>query len=202
MSGPILLPAKPAVKSAKIRMVDYGGALTPSLGGSVQTLMRLGTRHAYEQTYPPIPSEPQGRIWSARLRLAKLYGAIAPFLQDGFRPGVSAGATVARTDGQTGTTLALSGFTPGYPIREGQAFNHIAGGRRYLYFAAAETLVAGDGTVTLPIFPMLRKVVAIGAAFDFDKPMIQGSLSGNELAWDVQTAPWCDFGTIVITEDE
>jgi hypothetical protein len=33
-------------------------------------------------------------------------------------------------------------------------------------------------------------------------PIIQGSISGNELAWSRLTAPWHDFGTITIVEDE
>lgn len=201
MTGPILLPDRPAVRVDNPIMLDWGGQLTPPNGGPVQTLLRLGTRHAWEITLPPMRTEPLGRIWAAKLRLAKLYGALLAWGQDGLVVGAP-GAPVVDGAGQAGSSLALRGFTPGYAVRTGQAFSLVTGGRRYLYFAADQALADATGKLALPIFPMLRKFPADGDAAEFARPMIQGSLSGNQVKWTRQTAPWSDFGTITIQEDE
>jgi hypothetical protein len=202
MTGPILLPSKPALKTDKPHMLDWGGALTPTLGGPVQTLMRLGTRHSLDFTLPQMPTEPLGRIWASRLRMAKLFGALLPFGQDGFKVGAP-GAIVVDGAGQSGMTLKVKGGTPYYAVREGQAFSIVTNGRRYLYFASAQTILDVAGAAAaMPIFPMLRVFPADGDVCEFGKPMIQGSLAGNEVAWDRLTAPYSDFGTITISEDE
>ena len=197
----ILLPSSPALKTDKIHMLDWGGPLTPSLGGPVQTLLRLGTRHALEFVLPLMRADPDGRIWSSRLRMAKLFGALLPFGQDGFAIGAP-GVIVVDGAGQSGMTLNVRGGTPSYAVREGQAFSIVHAGRRYLHFASAQMILDGSGKAAVPIFPMLRIIPTDGDACEFGKPMIQGSLSGNEVAWDRQTAPWSDFGTITIQEDE
>ena len=201
MTGPVLLPSTPAVKTDSPSMLDWGGTLTPQNGGAVQTLLRLGTRHALDFAIPTMPTEPTGRIWASRLRQAKLYGALLPFGQDGFRVG-SPGAIVVDGAGQSGTTLNVRAGTPSYAVREGQAFSVVTNGRRYLYFAASGVVLDGAGKAAVPIFPMLRVFPADGDVCEFGKPMIQGSLSGNSVKWTRQTAPWSDFGTITVTEDE
>ncbi len=200
MTEPVLLRVRRGWKTDAPRMIDWGGALTPPNGGAVQTLGRLGTRHALDITPPQIAAEPEGRIFSAQLRLAKLFGALVAFDQDGFKPG-ACGMPVVSDGGQSGMTLALRSFTPGYAVRMGQAFSLVHGGRRYLHFAAAQTIASAAGVLALPIFPMLRVIPAGGATCEFAKPMIQGSLSGNEVKWDRQTAGYFDFGTITVTED-
>ncbi|WP_456256918.1 hypothetical protein, partial [Campylobacter jejuni] len=63
--------------------MDWGGVLKPALGGETQTILRMGTRHAIEITMPTMRAEPDGRVWSSRLRQAKLYGALIVWRQDG-----------------------------------------------------------------------------------------------------------------------
>ena len=104
--------------------------------------------------------------------------------------------------GQTGFAIALRGLRPSYAIREGQAVPIVTANRRYLYFAAQTTVAGSDGTATVPIYPMLRRSPLDGDACEIAAPIIQGSISGNEVAWSRLTAPWHDFGTITITEDE
>ncbi|MDO7843458.1 hypothetical protein [Sphingomonas immobilis] len=201
ISGPILLPDTPGLKTDRPAMMDFGGTLTPPLGGPVQRLLRLGTRHSLTFVMPQMETEPHGRIWSAKLRMAKLYGVLLPFGQDGFNIGAP-GAPVVDGAGQSGSTILLKGFTPNYTVMFGQAFSLVHNGKRYLHFAAAQGQVGGDGKVTLDIFPMLRVLPANNAVCEFGKPMIEGSLSGNEVAWDRLTMPWSDFGTITVSEDE
>ena len=86
--------------------------------------------------------------------------------------------------------------------REGQFFSILAGGRHYLHMATAITVANASGLASVPIFPMLRVSPADNAACHFAKPMIQGSLAGNEQAWVRLPAGWCDLGSISISEDE
>ena len=95
----------------------------------------------------------------------------------------------------------LRGFTPGYAVRFGQAFSLVHAGRYYLQFAADQAIAGSDGRLSMPIFPMLRVIPNDGDVFSA-VPMIQGSLSGQQVKWTRQTAPWTDLGTITITEDE
>jgi len=200
MTGPILLRPQSGWKIDAPRMIDWGGSLTPPNGGAVQTLSRLGTRHALDVTPPAIKAEPEGRIFSAQLRLAKLFGALIPFDQDGFKPGLC-GRPVVSDSGQSGMTLALRSFTPNYSVRMGQAFSLVHQGRRYLHFVASQGVANSTGVLALSIFPMLRVIPDANSVCEFTRPMIEGSLSGNEVAWTRQTAGYFDFGTITISED-
>lgn len=200
MADPILFTRARGVKMSKPRMVDFGGPLIPPLGGEVQYLERLGTRHAIDITFPTMRAEPLGREWSADLRLAKLYGAIASFGQDGLDVG-DPGIVQVDGAGQLGSTINLKGFAANYEMVYGQALSLSVGGRWYLHFAAAATIADGTGKMALPLFPMLRKSPANGDPVEIVDPKIQGSISGNELGWTRMTAPYVDFGTITITED-
>ena len=198
---PITLPSSPGLRTAKPRLIDWGGRLTPILGGPVQSPMRLGTRFSLEFTLPPMPSDPDGRMWAARLAQAKLSGVVAPFIQDGFTPG-SPGAPVADGANQSGMALAIRGGLSGYRFREGQFFSLVHAGRRYLHMVTARVDVGSDGKATLPILPMLRVLTSDADVLEVAKPQIQGSLIGDELAWDVMTEPFTDVGAIRIDEDE
>lgn len=201
MTDPILLPRERGVKEDKIRFVDFGGQLKPFLGGPVQTILRLGSRFAIDVTIPKMPAEPDGRIWSSRLSQAKIFGALMAFRQDGLTIGAP-GNPVVDGAGQTGFSVNLRGFSAGYVVREGQAVPLVSNGRRYLYFAGAAAVAGSDGRATVAVWPMLRRSPADGDVCEVADPKIQGSISGNEVAWTRLTAPWHDFGTITITEDE
>lgn len=200
MTDPITFPSRPWAKTDKVRMIDFGGQLKPTLGGPVQNLMRLGTRHALDITLPPMPAEPEGRIWASRLRQAKLYGAIVNFTQDGFTVG-NPGSPVVNGGGQAGIALSMRGFAPGYTVREGQAFTLVHSSRGYLHFAAADFTANSSGVLNVQFFPMARVISSDGDSCNFLNPYLQGSLSGNEASWDRLTTPIADFGTITITED-
>lgn len=201
MTTPVTLPAIRAVKTDKIHFIDFGGQLKPFMGGPVQTIMRLGSRFALEVELPTMRTEPDGRLWGARLVRAKIFGALMGFRQDGLAIGLP-GAPVVDGAGQTGFALHLRGFRGSYAVREGQAFSLVHAGRRYLHFAAAPGIADGSGALTLSIYPMLRISPTDGDLCEFSAPMIQGSLSGNEVAWTRMTAPFCNFGSITISEDE
>ena len=200
MTDPILLPSRPGPKAEKPRLIDFGGQLKPALGGPVQTILRLGTRHGIDITLPNMWAEPTGRVWSSRLRQAKIYGALWHWRQDGLAIGLP-GAPVVDGGGQAGSAIALRGFRPGYAVREGQAFSLVSAGRRYLHFAGAPGVADGAGRLALGIFPMLRVIPADGDLCEFAQPIMQGSLSGNEASWDAPMGGYYNFGTITISED-
>lgn len=197
----IMLPNSPGLSGAKIRLLDWSGKLTPWGGGITQTIQRLGTRSSVEYKLPRMPSEPTGRIWGMKLREAKLSGVIVPFIQDGFEIGAPGFAATVDGGGQSGMTIAIEGVTPSYPFYYGQAFNVMHGGRHYLQFVSEQTMVGADGKVTLQTFPMLRIIPTDGAQIKIADVMIEGSLSGNEVSWDVGLEPFVDLGTIRIDED-
>jgi len=197
----ILLTPPRGLRVDKPHLVDFGGPLRPPLGGPVQTLHRLGTRFALDVTLSPLRTEPYGRQFAAALMQAKLVGARILFGQDRLAIG-SPGSPVVNGALQSGTTLNLRGFTAAYVVHQGQFFSMVHGGRRYLHFAASDTTADGSGVMALPIFPMLRVLTADADVCEFATPSIEGSLSGNEVAWQRLTSPFSDFGSFTITEDE
>jgi hypothetical protein len=196
----ILLPDSPGLSGAKIRLLDWGGRLVPQGGGVTQNLLRLGTRSGVEYKLPRMRSDPDGRVWGMKLREGKLSGVMVPFIQDGFRVGAP-GMPVVDGAGQAGSVLAIRGLTPRYGVRYGQAFSLIHGGRRYIHFARVPGVADAAGKITLPIFPMLRVIPSASAILEFAKPMLEGSLTGNEVAWDIGLEPFADLGVIRIDED-
>jgi len=193
----ILLPAKPGIASAKPRLLDFGGVLTPPGGGAAQRVNRPGSRFAIDITLPAMSSIIEGRIFLAALMQAISQGALYAFPQD--MPVGAPGSPVVNGAGQMGTTLNLKNFTPSYAGRAGQFFSIVQGGRRYLHFLAAQGIAGADGTVAASIWPMLRVSPDDGAVCEFAKPMIEGFLSGNALEWQLRTAPYVDV-QFTITE--
>lgn len=178
----IMLPTDPGPNGMELNYVEFGGVLTPALGGASQRINRPGDRHAVVCSMPPLILEPFGRIWINRLRLAVQMGAIAEFLQPDFHIG-SPGAPVINGGGQSGKTISLRGFTDFYQVREGQAFSIIIGGRRYLHFGDETKRANSDGSMVLTISPMLRAAPADGDVCEFGQPKIEGILSDDAKRW-------------------
>lgn len=169
------------------RMLDWGGTLFPALGGVRQRLNRLGTRYAFAFQTVPMYMEGEARAIIADLQRAKLQGGRILYPQLSMNIG-GPGSTLANGAQAAGTTLQIKSGTPYYVIRKGQALNVIKSGRRYLYFAAAQSQFnsSGVGSVTLTV-PM-RTVLAGDEVIDFKTPCIEGYIEGNDLAWSIEAA--------------
>lgn len=178
----IMLPTDPGPNGMELNYVEFGGVLTPALGGAAQRINRPGDRHALVVTMPPLVLEPYGRVWINRLRLAVQMGAIAEFLQPDFHIG-SPGSPVIDGAGLAGKTISIRGFSPYYQVREGQAFSIIIGGRRYLHFSDETKRADNAGTMDLTISPMLRAAPDDGDVCEFDAPKIEGILSDDAKRW-------------------
>jgi len=178
----IELPGLPAPVEASASLIDFGGFVTPPLGGRTQRVDRLGSRFKLAVTMPPMPSAETGRIFVRRLIAGKSEGVRMEFPLLSFSPGAP-GAPVVNGNGQAGRTLAVRGLAPGYLAREGQFFSHVHAGGRCLYTIDADVAASGAGAATLAISPMLRVQPADGDALEFATPRIEGFVRGEEWSW-------------------
>ena len=179
-----LLPQPRLPQTATPRYLDFGGVLTPPGGGIAQMLVRPG-HFALVVNYPRLKPEPDGRILMSAIRQAKLEGALFPVPEPGL-PVIAYGTPQVNGNGQTGMSLEIKGATAGITILNGKWLSIIFAGRRYLHHATADTLVGGDGTCLLPIFPMLRISPNDSATIELATPYIEGTLGGNTV--DVELA--------------
>jgi hypothetical protein len=177
------LPSSPTSMEMGIRMLDFGGTLTPGLGGPVQRINRNGNRFAISVGLPPMIAL-DARGWLAALNLGVQNGVRWRFPQVELFPG-SPGAVVVNGAGQAGGTLSVRGCNPNYPFRLGQFFNIVQDGQYYLHQVAAATNATSGGTATLAVIPPLRIEPSDGAALVIGQPMIEGLLEGNGFQWSV-----------------
>jgi hypothetical protein len=179
----IELPLDAIPNGATPGYVDFGGFLTPALGGRVQRIDRMGNRFKMAFTFPPFKAADLGRIVVSRLIRAKTEGIRLDVPMLGFKPG-AVGYPLVDGAGQSGRTLTADGFTPHYAIREGQWFNHIQGDDCLLYNMDAAVMADASGEAELDLSPMLRIEPADNDVLNFAKPMIQGYVLGEEWRWE------------------
>lgn len=175
------------IRGATIRPMDFGGLLTPSLGGASQRVNRMGNRYAIDIELPPLPEEPDGRLFTALLEQAMTQGAIFPVPQLAMKT-LAAGSPVVGTAVTTGSSVALTGLTPNFMFRTGQFISFIHLGRRYLHRLTSTAYATQTGTVTIPIMPLLRTALSVGDVVEVEKPMIEGWI--DIPSWNVLTAPF------------
>ncbi len=179
------------------QLVDYGARLAPFLGGVEQRINRIGTRHAITLKIPPMRIEAEGRRWIARLIRAKQEGGYARYPQVNFRLGVPGNPTV-ETETVGGRFLPITGATANYAIREGQALTVTSDGRRYFYFAAAQTILDADGAGTIELDVPLRKVALVGDTVNLSKPVIEGWIDGDGWGWTLESSQTTGLGFTII----
>ena len=187
------LPDYPSPNAASPRLVDFGAFLTPSLGGPVQRVERMGSRFKIAVTMPPMRNEKLGRQWVARLIRGKQEGARMAWPLLGFDPGTP-GSPKVHLAGQSGRLLGVKTATPNYVYREGQFFSILTNGRHYLYLVSAETIADATGFAAIPIEPMLRVSPADNDVCHFGKPMVEGFIQGQEFAWEMALANFVGMG--------
>lgn len=181
----IELPDWAVPNGAEPFLVDFGGFLTPALGGEVQRIDRMGNRFGVSLSFPPVRGKDRGRILVSRLIRAKTEGIRIEYPLLDFAPG-QPGAVAVDGAGQTGRTLVVKDAEPFYAFREGQPFSiENAGGRHYLHFVDGEVIADTNGDAELSISPMLREEFADGDLCHFAKPMIEGFIHGEEWRWQM-----------------
>jgi hypothetical protein len=153
--------------------MDWGADLIPTLGGALQRIDRLGTRHAVDYQMPPMRYT-DAMVWIQALKRGKKERVVMEFPQPdldltGFGTGTVTGS---------GESAVISGA--GGSVQIGQFFSIIQSGRRYLHSANT------SGT-SITINPMLR-VTLSGATVEVGSPKIEGALLGDEIAWTIDLA--------------
>lgn len=173
---------------AEPELVDFGASLRPFLGGPSQRLDRLGTRHAISVQMPPMYVESEGRQWIVRLIRAKQEDGFIEFPQVGFRVGAPGYNITAAAAVEGGRVLTVTGGTPGYGVREGQALTITSNGRRFFYLASKQVMfdAAGSGAIELDV--PLREEVTVGDPVNLAQPLIAGRIMEDGWKWSIDTA--------------
>lgn len=193
----ILLPTSPAPAGATPLFRDFGGVLTPFMGGEEQTINRVGDRFGVRVTMPAMKTQQQGMLFVARLLRAKKERLLMRWPLNGFVPGAPGTPRVSAT--ASGMVLPIKGLTPGYAAREGQWFSIIRAGRRYFHQFAADGEADGSGNLSGLIFPMLRRTMQVNDVIEIAEPMIEGHvLPGEELSWDLAVANFLSISFSVL----
>lgn len=178
--------------------IRSGGRIVSPLNGATTFIDRLGSRWAFECQTPPMPLEPEGRQWAAKLMEATRVGGRVRIAQPGFNIG-PAGAPVVASETLAGRLVPLSGVQPGYAFRIGQWVSIIIDGQRYADQIAEQAIAAADGTVTIRLQNLLRKPLAGGEAVEV-LAMVEGAIELSD-GWNVDNDEVVSF-SFTITEDE
>jgi hypothetical protein len=151
---PISLPALPC--PSRITEIKLNrDALTESPFTGTQQIQKLSYEAwRYVLEYPALTNA-QAREWSAAL--ASLRGRSGTVLFGaaiwGTPKGTWAGAPVVNGVGQSGTTLALSGFTAGATFKAGDRLQISSGEFARMHECLSDGTADGSGLATLDIWP-------------------------------------------------
>lgn len=164
-------------------MPENGVLQKPVRNGVTSRVNWIGSGFAGALVLPPMRMEPDGRKLIARLQQAKFAGATIAYPQVDFDVGAPGLPTV---DGAHagGTTLSVTGATPGYAVRQGQALNVTKSSRTYLYFAAAQAVLDGGGAGDVTLTTPLRTQLAGGEAVGLAQPVMECWIT-SEVIWPI-----------------
>jgi hypothetical protein len=160
---PRFISAEPTIISSSI---DQRSAT----GSNRQKGMRKGSHYSYEFALEPM-SHAEALDWLDLRNEADTVIIDVP--QTGLEVGTP-GTTLVNGSGQGGANLAIKGFTAGYVVRKGQAFNHIGSDGVRRIYVAASAVTATDGTVTVPLETMLNWPPLNNDIIDFADVRIEG----------------------------
>ena len=164
---PRFISAEPTIVSSSI---DQRSAT----GSNRQKGLRKGSHYSFEMALEPV-SHAEALDWLDLRNEADTVIIDVP--QMGLEIGAP-GATRVNGSGQAGTNLAIKGFTPGYVVRKGQAFNHIGSdGVRRIYIASAAVIADGSGNAVVPLETMLNWPPLNNDVIDFADVRIEGFAS-------------------------
>jgi len=168
----ITLPRFPRNTGYVMRPVREGRVLRAATGGSRLPISRLGDHWAMEVDPRVLGIECGRELVADVLRgSSETVRAYVP------NPGVeigSPGAPLVAGADQSGSEIDLDGLTPHFVIRKGWFVTIETTGSPRLYMVTAESVVAADGTVTLPLWPMLHVPPADNDPVEIAEPYIEG----------------------------
>lgn len=94
--------------------------------------------------------------------------------QPGFDVGTPGRNVTVAGDGQAGSSISLTGLTPGYHLRKGQFLTIETSGSGRLYQVALATTADSEGDATVPIWPMLHVPPQDADPVEIGEPWIEG----------------------------
>lgn len=197
----IELPEDPAPNGVELEQLDYGMLMRSPTGGSTLRVDRAGSRFKATVSYPPMQPH-TARKFTARLQRAKREGLRIELPLLGLSQGIP-GSPVVDGSGQSGITLAVTGLTPGYSIKEGYFLTIIDGDEnRYLHQTVGSVVADGSGNATISIEPPLRAPMPDGAEILMANPTIEGALI-DQIGWSLSVDQLVRIGgSITIEETE
>lgn len=160
-----------AASSPQLR--EFGGLLTPALGGPVQRIDRLGTRWAWSFQTAPMRIEPTGRDWAARIVQAKREGARLKVSQPDLAPG-AIGDTFVADNVTAGRVVTIGGLSPAYILERGRWLSFTTGGRSYLDQVRSDAVANAGGIAVVTIQHLLRAPLVSGDDVEVVAPRIEG----------------------------
>ena len=166
-------------------MPDFGVLQKPVLGGKINKVDRLGGGHTLSYTVPPKMMEPDGRRLVARCQMAKRYGVVLEVPQVEFDVGAPGFDTMVAASAAGGRYVHITGATPRYAVRMGQAFNITRNGHRYLYFAFSQVILDEAGAGTIELTAPLRTKLVGSEPVRLVKPVIEGWIEGDNFNWPI-----------------
>lgn len=179
----IALPTCPVPNEAEPYLRDFGGILTPFLGGPEQRINRLGTRLGLRVTMPELDVD-EARVLASRLMRGKQEGAIMPWPLFDFDPGTPPNPQINASS--TGTAISIKGLGGGYVVREGQPLSVFHGGHWYMHLATGDVTANSGGVASVGIFPPTRTAYDANDTVAIVAPMIEGLISpGDEMSWQI-----------------
>jgi len=191
----VSLPTNPAPNGATPLLLDFGGELTPFLGGPVTRLNRIGSRLSIRVTMPPLRGA-VARQFQVRLLRGKSEGAILPWPLLDLDPGSPPDPRISATS--NGSALSINGLGSGYQFVEGQPISVIHGGRRYVHLITG-AVTAPTGSANVGVFPPTRTAYSVGSVVEISAPKIEGSVSpGDELSWEMAVTHTMGFSFSIV----
>jgi hypothetical protein len=166
-------------------MPDFGVLQKPVLGGKINKVDRLGGGHTLSYTVPPKMMEPDGRRLVARCQMAKRYGVVLEVPQVEFDVGAPGFDTMVAVPAAGGRYVQITGATPRYAVRMGQAFNITRNGHRYLYFAFSQVILDEAGAGIIELTAPLRTKLVGSEPVRLVKPVIEGWIEGDNFNWPI-----------------
>jgi hypothetical protein len=158
-------PASVSPASASLTWVDNTAVFPSPLSGTVRTESRPGGRWAMSLTVQNLRDVPVIEAFLFRLNGAEHRAIIRDFAYK--RQGAGGGSPVVAGAGQTGYTLATSGWPNSTLVLKAGDRIGVAG---QMITVAEDATSNGSGNVTLQLAQELRTAPANGAAIEIDNP--------------------------------
>jgi hypothetical protein len=179
------LPQLPQPTTLTYQLQSNATPLTPILGRAQQRIQRLGDKWTFQFACRPLMYNQA--IGVTTLLTGGLSQKIRSYFPQPFvnTSGAGSSITFANASGASGTTVAMTGFTPGYTVVIGQFFNVVTNGVANLYQVTGNVTADSSGHASVSFQPMLKAPPNSGDHIEFANPVIEGFVQGSSQQWQL-----------------